>query len=53
MRTLLLRRLVKIVLLFSVPVLFVSGFTGCKKSTEPAELTFTSWRIDDVKEMTA
>ena len=48
---LLQRRLAKTLLLFSVSVLLVSGFTGCSKTAEPVELTFTSWRIDDAEEM--
>jgi raffinose/stachyose/melibiose transport system substrate-binding protein len=43
--------LVKHVILFSIAILFVSGFMACKKTADPVELTFSSWRIDDVDEM--
>ncbi len=51
MKTLVQKRLVKLLLLCSITMFFVSGFTSCKKTAEKVELTFTSWRIDDVEEM--
>jgi raffinose/stachyose/melibiose transport system substrate-binding protein len=38
-------------LLISLTLLFISGFAGCKKTADPVELVFSSWRIDDVDEM--
>jgi raffinose/stachyose/melibiose transport system substrate-binding protein len=45
------RRLMRIVTLFSLPLLFVLGFMGCRETDDNVELTFTSWRVDDVAEM--
>jgi raffinose/stachyose/melibiose transport system substrate-binding protein len=40
-----------IILLFSLTVGFIMGFTGCEEEKDTVKLTFTSWRIDDAEEM--
>jgi len=51
MKTLMQKQLFRIITFCSVTLLFVSGFTSCSKTADPVELTFASWRIDDVDEM--
>jgi len=40
-----------LVSLIFVSIVILLIFSGCEKTTEPVELTFASWRIDDVTEM--
>ena len=45
------RTFLHILLFFSLAVSFIMGFTGCEEEKNTVELTFASWRIDDVDEM--
>jgi raffinose/stachyose/melibiose transport system substrate-binding protein len=46
-----LQQFVKTVLLLFFAVITLGGFNSCQKTEQTVELTFTSWRIDDVDAM--
>ena len=47
----LLNQLFKTALLLFIAIGIIGGFNSCKKSDQSVQLTFTSWRIDDVDAM--
>jgi raffinose/stachyose/melibiose transport system substrate-binding protein len=51
MKTCFTGTLFRMTYLVTVSIFFLAGILACNKSDEQVEITFTSWRIDDVAEM--